>query len=181
VISNVQATGITSSGATITWTTDKASDSQVEYGTTTSYGSTTTLDTTLVTSHSEPLSGLTAATTYHYRVRSKDSSGNLAVSGDFTFTTAGTPPVISNVQATGITSSGATITWTTDKASDSQVEYGTTTSYGSTTTLDSALVTSHSQRLTGLTSSTTYHYRVRSKNASGNLAVSGDFTFTTKH
>ena len=46
------------------------------------------------------------------------------------------PPVISNVQATGITNSGATITWTTDVAGSSRVEYGQTTSYGSATPLD---------------------------------------------
>ena len=52
-----------------------------------------------------------------------------------------TPPVISAVAASGITSSGVTITWTTDEAATSQVEYGLTTSYGSTTTLDTNLVT----------------------------------------
>jgi hypothetical protein len=41
-----------------------------------------------VTNHSVTLSGLTANTTYHYRVRSKDAAGNQAASGDLTFTTA---------------------------------------------------------------------------------------------
>jgi hypothetical protein len=181
-ISNVQATGITTSGATITWTTDEAADTQVEYGLTTAYGSSTTLNTTLVTSHSQALSGLSASTLYHYRVKSKDAAGNPATSADFTFTTAAadtTPPVISNVQATGVSGSGATITWTTDEASDSQVEYGTTTAYGSQTTLNTALVTGHSQALSGLSPSTLYHYRVTSRDAAGNPATSGDSTFTT--
>ena len=52
-----QRHSITSSGATIIWTTDDFSDSQVEYGTTTSYGTSTTLDTTPVTSHSVPITG----------------------------------------------------------------------------------------------------------------------------
>src|SRR5258708_37538166 len=88
-------------------------------------------------------------------------------------------PVISNVVAGSITSSGATITWSTDQASSSQVEYGTTTAYGSMTTVDPTLVTSHSQALTGLLAATVYHYRVRSTNASGAQGISGDFTFTT--
>src|SRR5262249_45901270 len=74
--------------ATITWTTDVNSDSQVEYGTTGSYGSSSTLDSTLVTSHSVVLSGLQASTLYHYRVKSKNSAGALGVSGDYTFTTS---------------------------------------------------------------------------------------------
>ena len=139
-ISAVADSGITSSGATITWTADEAATSQVEYGLTTSYGSTTTADTSLVTSHSVSLSGLSTATPYHYRVKSKDASDNEAVSGDYTFTTAAppdtTPPVISAVAASSITTSAATISWTTDEPATSHVEYGLTTSYGSTTTLD---------------------------------------------
>ena len=50
---------MTTSGATVTWTTDEPASLQVEYGTTTAYGSATTLDTTLATSHSQPLTGLT--------------------------------------------------------------------------------------------------------------------------
>jgi len=129
------------------------------------------------------LSGLSANTLYHYRVKSKDASGNLAVSSDFIFTTTSgvdvTPPVISSVTATSISSSSATITWMTNEASDSQVEYGLTTSYGNSTTLNPSLVTSHSAGLAGLSANTLYHYRVKSKDASTNLAVSGDFTFTT--
>ncbi|HYF48276.1 MAG TPA: fibronectin type III domain-containing protein [Planctomycetota bacterium] len=182
-ISSVAASSITSSGATITWTTNEASTTQVEYGTTTAYGSSTTLVTTLVTSHSQALSGLSASTTYNYRVKSRDAAGNTATSGNFTFTTAAapdtTPPTISSVAASSITSSGATITWTTNEASTTQVEYGTTTAYGSSTTLVTTLVTSHSQGLSGLSPSTTYNYRVKSRDAAGNTATSSNFTFTT--
>src|SRR5439155_9261119 len=45
--------------------------------------------------------------------------------------------------------------------------------------LDSRLLTAHSVTLSGLTPSTTYHYRVLSTDAAGNPATSGDFTFTT--
>lgn len=181
VISTVAAGSITQSGATISWTTNEPADSQVDYGTTTSYGSSTTLNTSLVTSHSQAVSGLTANTLYHYRVKSKDAGNNLATSADYTFTTARdtTPPVISSVAASSITSSTATINWSTNEPADSQVDYGTTTSYGSSTTLNATLVTSHSQALSGLAGSTLYHYRVKSKDAAGNLATSGDYSFTT--
>src|SRR5207253_4887198 len=95
----------------------------------------------------------------------------------FTLTTLdNVPPVISAVSASGITATGATITWTTNETADSQVEYGLTTAYGSLTTLNTSLVLSHSQALSGLTPATLYHYRVKSKDAAGNLATSGDFT-----
>jgi len=88
-------------------------------------------------------------------------------------------PVISSVTSAGITSTSATITWVTDQSSDSQVAYGLTSSYGSTTNINSTLVTSHSTTLTGLTAGATYHYQVLSRNSGGSPAVSADLTLTT--
>jgi len=88
VISAANYTDITKTGATITWTTSENATSQIEYGLTEEYGSSTTLDTNLVTSHSEELTGLKAGKTYHYRVISKDAANNQAASADATFTTA---------------------------------------------------------------------------------------------
>ena len=183
-ISGIISGSITGTGATISWTTNEAADTQVEYGTTTSYGASTTLDSTLATSHTKTLTGLTSSTLYHYRVKSKDAANNLATSTDQTFTTTSTPdivpPVIGSIISGSITETGATISWTTNEAADTQVEYGTTTSYGASTTLNSTLATSHTQALTGLTSGTLYHYRVKSKDAANNLATSTDQTFTTR-
>jgi phosphodiesterase/alkaline phosphatase D-like protein len=181
VISAVSASVTGETTATITWTTNEPATSEVEYGTSTpGYGSTTYLDTNLVTSHSMDLTGLTSNTTYHYMVKSRDASTNWDYSEDYTFTTLDiTAPVISQVSATNITTTGATITWTTGEAATSQVEYGPTASYGSATTIDTNLVTGHSVSLTGLTAGTTYHYRVKSTDASSNEAISADFTFTT--
>lgn len=183
VISSVTRSGLTSSSVTITWTTNEAADTQVEFGATTSYGSSSALNSTLTTSHSQDLTGLTSSTLYHYRVKSRDAAGNLATSADYTFTTTATAdttaPVISAVSSSSITTTGARITWTTNEASDSQVEYGTASGYGTSTTLNATRSTSHSQSLTGLTAGTLYHYRVKSKDAAGNLATSNDYTFTT--
>jgi hypothetical protein len=113
--------------------------------------------------------------------RATDTSNNIKeTSITLTYTlSVTTPPAISAISSSNITSSSATISWNTNEASNTQVEYGTTTSYGSSTTLYTNLVTSHSQSLSGLSASTLYHYRVKSKDPSGNLATSGDYTFTT--
>ncbi|HTY08454.1 MAG TPA: lamin tail domain-containing protein, partial [Candidatus Edwardsbacteria bacterium] len=175
---------ITASSAAITWTTDEASNSKVEYGTTASYGLSLS-NASYVTGHSLALSGLAASTTYHYRVASTDASGNgPTYSADKTFTTPAaadvTPPVITaGPTVSSITASGATIAWTTDEAANSKVDYGTTTSYGSTAS-DANYVTSHSLTLSGLAAGTTYHFRVGSTDAAGNgPTYSGDATFTT--
>lgn len=110
-ISGVAAASITTSGATISWATDVGATSQVEYGTTTSYGTLTAVDSSLVTAHSTVLTGLSASTLYHYRVHSKNSSGVESISGDFAFSTSGggdiTPPTVSlTAPAVGATVSG---------------------------------------------------------------------------
>ncbi len=67
--------------------------------------------------------------------------------------------VISNVASSKITADSATITWTTNKPSTSQVAYGTTTAYGSPTPIDDNLVTNHSVTISGLNGNTTYNYQ----------------------
>lgn len=109
-----------------------------------------------------------------------DSAGNSGkASMSVTVSNAANAPQISAVSANSITTSGATIAWTTNTPSDSQVSYGTTAAYGSTSTFSSTLATSHSVSLSGLAASTTYHYQVLSRDAQGNLGMSGDLTFAT--
>jgi len=90
-----------------------------------------------------------------------------------------TGPHIDEVRAEDINQTGATIKWSTDENSDSQVEYGTTTSYGSLTALDPAWVNQHAVSLSTLTADTVFHYRVRSTDPSGNETISGDHVFQT--
>ncbi len=139
----------------------------------------TTLDVGNVTTRT--VSGL-ASGTYYFAVRVYGTGGERsAYSNEVTATVSPsdtTPPTISSVSASGITTSSATITWTTNEASDSQVQYGTTTSYGSNAS-NTTKVTAHSVALSGLISAATYHYKVCSTDAAGNTGCSGDFTFTT--
>ena len=64
----------------MTWTTDEASDSRVDYGTSPTALTANVSDAAAVTAHSVPLTGLTPGSTYHYRVRSSDASGNATTS-----------------------------------------------------------------------------------------------------
>lgn len=90
-ISNVSASNITKTGADIYWETQELSDSQVEYWASPSMLS--ELDEEMVVDHHIRLTGLTTATTYHYKTMSKDGVGNLAVSDEYTFATPGTPAI----------------------------------------------------------------------------------------
>jgi PKD repeat protein len=87
-------------------------------------------------------------------------------------------PVISQL-ATRPGPGRVTITWRTDVPADSQVQYGRTTSYGSATSLDRTLVTSHSVTITGLARKAQYFFQALSRDAAGSLS-SATGSFSTK-
>jgi YVTN family beta-propeller protein len=177
VISNVSVSSVSATSATITWTTDQAATDQVNYGTTNSYGSSSPLSSSMVQSHTVTLTGLTPGTTYNYDVVSTNSTGAAGLSANYTFSTVLPAPVISGVSVSSISTTSAIITWTTDQASTSQVNYGTTSSYGSASPLNSSLVLSHSVTLTGLIAGTTYNFDVVSANANSQASASINSTF----
>ena len=87
------------------------------------------------------------------------------------------PPIVTAIAATNVTTTGATITWSTNIAADSTVSYGTTASYGLTST-NPTLITGHSVVIENLSASTLYHFAVASA-AYGTSTTSGDNTLTT--
>ncbi|MBM4444309.1 MAG: hypothetical protein FJ020_03260 [Chloroflexi bacterium] len=179
-IADITTQDLTATSVVIAWTTNEPATSRVDHGLTDQYGRSTTTGSGRAVSHEVGLMGLVPATTYHYRVYSEDAAGNGTFSADRTF---GTPdidaPLITGVAAGAITGVGATITWTTSEPATSQVDYGLTDQYGQATAVNTNLVTSHSVSLTGLTAGSTYHYRVRSKDALNHEGFSDDHTFTT--
>jgi hypothetical protein len=122
-------------------------------------------------------SNLSPGTIYRYSVSAYDAAGNeSAQSSQILAATPlpeNRPPIIENIRVSGITSSSATITWTTDRLSDSTVRYGRTANYTRTVT-DSTMTTNHSLTLVGLSSGTLYHFSVESSSA-----TSSDMTFRT--
>lgn len=85
---------------------------------------------------------------------------------------------ISAVASSNVSNTSAVITWTTDKPSTSQVAYGKTSAYDSSTTLNNNLVTSHSATITGLNPGTTYNFQAIS-GITGFTARSSNNTFQT--
>ncbi|MBP6963463.1 MAG: fibronectin type III domain-containing protein [Armatimonadetes bacterium] len=180
IISNVGSTP-GSNSAVIKWQTDEPATSQVHYGLTSSYGSSSQFDSALVKDHEMSITGLSPETTYHFRVKSEDGAGNIGLSGDYTFTTGppdNFPPIISGITVVPGANS-AVVLWTTDEPATSQVEYGETGDYGHSTVLKTALVTEHRVIVLNLTPDTVYHLRVKSSDGAGNAAVSDDVTFTS--
>lgn len=91
------------------------------------------------------------------------------------------PPVISNISASAVTGTTAKINWFLNEYASGQVDYRP---QGSNTWQQTGFQTCcqynyHIQSISGLTNGTTYEYRVKSTDASGNASVSGICTFTT--
>ncbi len=157
-----------------------------EYGTSTSYGTRTTVENagaTRTLSVSAALSGLSAGSTYHFRVVATSSSGTTE-GNDRTFITAG-PPSLENGAAQSVTTSTATLTGSVNplgRSTSWYFEYGTSPSYGTKTDVKSAgsggSPVAVSSALASLAPGTVYHYRLVASSSAG-TSLSNDLTFTT--
>ncbi len=173
---------LTSFSASIFWKTDMEANSLVrvklesapesawqEIGDTSNYA----------TDHRVALTGLKADTSYQYQVKSSTSSGSTALSKIKTFKTK-LAPVISEVLVSDITLDSAIISWKTNIASTSAMDYGFSADYGfyaGGNTKD--FVTAHEIKLKNLKSGITYNFRVKGNDDSDNLIVSDNYSFKT--
>jgi hypothetical protein len=180
VVTTNPATLIASFSATVNGTVDPhglSTSVYFQYGTTTSYGHTTASQTKTGNTYqnvSANISGLSASTTYHFRIVAHNSAGTL-YGADRTLTTLSPtgPPVVITDLATNVASSSATLNGTVDShglTTTVHFQYGTTTSYGSTTLSQSKSGNTYqsvSANISGLSATTTYHFRIVATNSSG--------------
>jgi phosphodiesterase/alkaline phosphatase D-like protein len=135
---------------------------------------------------SRSVTGLTASTTYYYRVRAYNgagTSGNSNIVNVTTLSATGPPVVITN-PATLVASFSATLNGSVDPhglTTTVYFQYGTTTSYGHTTATQSKTGNTYQNvaaNISGLTATTTYYFRMIATNSAGTVYGS-DKTFTT--
>jgi len=118
---------------------------------------------------------LDANTIYYWRIDEKDASNNTTTGDVWSFTTGNPPTIYPYLSWRNDPNNSIVVNWWNPIATgDSSVDYGLTSSYGSTAYV--ATVTNfHSVELTGLTPGTTYNYRIRSSDGT----VGSDNNFTT--
>ena len=135
----------------------------------------------------DPANTLSSSTAYYIQIASTaidDLAGNSyagitnATSWDIVSADIDAP-AISSITAVVASDTSARVSWTTDEASSSIVQYGLSASYGTATVEadTSPRVTSHSVSLSGLTSCKTYYFKVLSTDANGNQSESSGGTF----
>ncbi len=151
-----------------------------DYGTTISYGTNIAADQSPVTGTSntaisKTISSLGTNTLYHYRAKGANSAGTTNGS-DVTFTTLSNAPTVGT--GNSITSTGFTANWTAPTNDGSEtytftVEVDDDNAFGSVNATYSSISSgTTSQAVTGLSSGTTYYFRVKAVNAGGNSAWS---------
>jgi len=132
---------------------------------------------------SQTINNLSGGVTYYFAVTALDQAGNESQpSSEVSVTLTNTTPLpllISAVAATNLTTSSATISWNTDRAANSQIEFGLDTKYGNLSPIDARMVCTRAVTISNLSPNTRYHYRVKSLDATGQRAASSDLTFQT--
>jgi len=111
-------------------------------------------------------------------VQTSVQKGNVSIVNILLFK-QGSGPEILDIQVTNITGTSATISWRTDTASDSRVEYGPTTNMNNQPKIDYSYTTYHQITLENLLQNTMYYFRVGSCDNNG-LTWSGQQIFNTE-
>ena len=109
----------------------------------------------------------------------------LACTGDTTIQLSGPPPpdnqppTLTNLVLSKLTPTSVVISYLTNEPAISQIEYGTSSSYGSTTDYETSYAFQHQRTLTGLTPNTGYHFQVDFEDETSNGDITPDNTFLT--
>ena len=191
IVTTNPATNVASFSATLNGRVDPhglSTSVYFQYGTTTSYGHTTATQIKTGSTYQTVganISGLSASTTYHFRIVAHNSAGTV-YGADRTLTTltATGSPVVTTNPATNVTTSAARLNGSLDPhglTTTVQFQYGTTTSYGHTTAMQSQTGNTYrniAANIIGLAAHITYHFRIVATNGSGTRTGS-DKTFTT--
>lgn len=124
------------------------------------------------------VSGLSAGTTYYYRVRAFSSGGTSGNSDTRSVLTA--PPDPTALAATSVTQTSFAANWNSSLAATSyRLDVSSTDFVTFVSGYENKTVSATSDNVTGLSAGITYKYRVRAVNASGTSASSGAISQVT--
>jgi hypothetical protein len=177
---------VTKNSANVSLTTNEDTTAIIEYGTTNAYGQSAQVTTTKIgneTAHNASLTGLQSNTPYFVKATVSDAAGNATVK-ELAFTTladAGeqdvTPPTFTTVNASNSGSTSMFVGWNTDEAAVCTIEYGTTSAYGQTGTVQ-AFGNMYMSDITGLQANTNYFFKITATDAAGNTSTHEGQHFT---
>jgi hypothetical protein len=171
---------VTTKQATISWATDRNSDSKIALGTTSgSYSPSEVGNSTQDNLHEIELDNLSAGTTYYFVAKWTDEDGNTGQSQEYSFTTA-PPPTLKEIQTTGVNLTGATIQFTSKNAHKVSLFYGKNEGFGGLKSINTSTSESaYAMSVSGLDDGSKYFYKLVSYDAEGTAYEGSIFSFTT--
>jgi hypothetical protein len=178
--SGPETSKITTKKATITWSTNRTSDSKVSYGTSSgNYYDEEPSNPAQVAAHTINLTNLSPGTTYYYKAKWTDEDGNTGESEEKTFSTSPAPTVI-DPQVTNISISSALIQFTVSDASSIKLYYGPSTAFGGLQTISTSLDRGeYTISLSGLTDDTKYFFKINTFDQESEEYEGSVLTFST--
>ena len=133
----------------------------------------------LVTSHIVTATGLEPNTRYHYQLRSKTPLGNEARTTDATFTTPSVAPRIEEISIQSVDEHEATVSFTTNIPTDTQIRLTNLTSGDITTQGEESFRTQHAFEVTDLEPLTPYLAEIIATDEFDQQAISSGIPFNT--
>ncbi|MFZ5424350.1 MAG: LamG-like jellyroll fold domain-containing protein [Patescibacteria group bacterium] len=156
-----EVTGITTKQAIISWSTDRTSDSKVQYGKSSGdYFDEEPSNSTQVTAHEINLTNLSPGTKYYALAKWTDEDGNTGVSDEFTFETEPAPSV-KDPSAKTIGINNVVLQYTVKGASKVKIYYGKTSAFGGSLELSTSTAeTTYNTALEELEDGIKYFYKI---------------------
>lgn len=176
----VRTADVTETTAKVAWAEASDNVGVVGYNV---YVNDTKVNAELVTATEYDLTGLTASTEYSVKVTAVDAAENESEKSEAaTFTTAKAadteaPSVPTDVKASDVKKTGATVTWTASTDNEEVAGYNV---YVNGTQVNDTLVATTEYVLTGLTEGTEYTVEVEAVDTNNNVSAKAAATFTTK-
>jgi titin len=178
----LSASAVSSSQINLAWTDNSANESgfkiERSLSATSGFAQVATVGANVTTYQD---TGLTAGTTYYYRVRAYNSAGDSGYSNTASATTMADPPAApSGLSASAVSSTQINLAWIDNSANESgfkiERSLSATSGFVQVATVGANVTTYQN---TGLTASTTYYYRVRAYNSAGDSGYSNVASATT--
>lgn len=180
-ISDVSLTELAPDGLLLEWASNVPTKSRLRWGLTPDLEDATTVSNQYVLRHEVELWGLEPEVPYYYSMECRDAEGHDAVPVTKTHAIADRiPPQMLDLAIEHKGAGTVKLTWSTDEPTTSEVEFGLTANLGLWQSTGGQPKTAHRALLRELTPMQEYTFQVRSRDRSGNEAVSPSSTFETR-
>ena len=170
---NLSASAITQTSLTLNWNASTDNIGVTGYDV---YQDNVKINTSLLTSTSFDVTGLTSSTSYAFYIKAYDAAGNNSSSNPSNFTTSAPPDLEapsapSGLASSNLTATAVTLTWTASTDNVAVTGYDV---YRNGIKINVSAVTTTSYNVSGLTPSTAYSFYVTAFDAAGNFSANSN-------